>query len=129
MTAPPLPTYLAPATIDRLRARDESAMRDTCDIHRQLPGGTNPDNSPAHGSEQIIPGIKCRFTLRLFRAEETLLAFGISGEVHGFMRVPVGTDVNVSDLISYKGNQYEIVGSNAARTFNTSIQLALRLVQ
>jgi len=121
-------TYLPQPTIDSLRALDEQSMRTLCDIHRPLNSAVNEDNSPADNSEYVQTGIPCRFTISLLRASESLLAFGISGEIHGFLRVPIGTDVLTSDYIAYAGNQYEIVGTNLARTLTTSIQLALRMI-
>jgi|SRR5215468_12646768 len=124
-----LPTYLETATMNRLKARDESAMRDTCQFHRINPGGMNPDNSPADGTVTITTS-PCRMTrLALhIRGTEQIFGFVLTGEYQAVLRVPLGTDVETTDIVVFGGDQYEIVGTNVGRTFATSLGLALRLI-
>jgi hypothetical protein len=122
-------TYLDPPTLAALMTLDESAMRSTCDIHRTVPGPANPDNSPSDGVPSVQTGIKCRFTtLRRSPQLEELYAGRFTEESDAFIRVPIGTDVAQADTITLDGHQYEIVGVNTDRTFNTSIKLSVRLI-
>ena len=123
------PIYLDTPTLASLRALDESAMRSTCTITRIVPGPPNADNSPSDGVSTTQTGIRCRFTtLRRSPQLEELYAGRFTEESDAFIRVPLGTDVEQADTVTFDGHQYEIVGINTDRTFNTSIKLSVRLI-
>jgi hypothetical protein len=122
--------YLNAGTLATLQAFDEAQMRDVCDIHRAVPGTPNPDNSPGNDTVAIQSDIPCRFfrVAARIRGVEGIYALGASGEYASVLRLPLGTDVTPDDVVVYRGDQYEIIGTNEGRTFATSIALALRLL-
>lgn len=118
------------ARLADFRALSQSAMTDLCDVVEPTvpPPPPNPDGSPADDPGTVTAhNVPCRMTAKA-QAQEILIALRLTDVGDHVLSVPVGTVVRVTDHIVYQGNRYEVVGSDADRTFATEVNVALKRI-
>jgi hypothetical protein len=118
-------SFFPPGVIADIIAMNESAMPDTCAVHHPTPGAVNPDGSVEPGGEVVTAGVPCRM-LAGEAATETLIAMRLTDVASSVLKVPVGTVVAVTDTIAYRGDVYQVLGTNDGQSYATALALGLK---
>ena len=118
--------FFTAARMAKLQALDESAMPGTAGIVRVSPGTVNPDGSSEPGTTTGW-NYACRFVSQ--SQMEQVFGQRMTEEADAALSVPLSSDVLVTDTITYNGNTYQIIGTNAGQSYATSLMLTLRLVK
>jgi hypothetical protein len=117
---------LTSADMAELAALDELFMPSTCTLSRTAPGTPNPDGSGTDGTVTTTT-VACRVISG--PGVEALVAGRLAAEADAVCRVPLGTDVLVTDAVTFRGVLYQIIDTNAGDSYATSIALTLKLVK
>lgn len=119
-------TFFTTAELADIQTMDESAMLGTAGIVRVTPGTVNIDGSREPGTTTTT-NVPCRFVSGT--GMELLFGGRMTEEADAVLTVPLGTDVLVTDAVTYGGASYQIINTNQGQSYATSIALALRLVK
>lgn len=122
--------YFSPASLARYKALDERDMPDSCTITHVTSGTVVPgsDGTETTGDVTTSTTVICRLESGA-AATETLIAMRLTEVASGVFSLPLGTAVSVKDRITKGGVTWEVLGTDAGRSYATSLAVAVREIQ
>jgi SPP1 family predicted phage head-tail adaptor len=113
--------------LDRMRARVNASLSDSCVIPREAPGVVNPDGSTEPGVVTDID-YDCAVGPLGNSPQERLIAARLESETGFVVTLPFDADVRETDTIEWNGQTLQVIGVIGPRTYQINLRVATKRI-